>query len=99
MSEKKILPLGNRVLVKRLLAEKTKGGIILPDSAQEKPKQGMVIAVGEGNYDDKGNLIPMNLKVDDKVLFSSYSGTEVPSDNEDADLLIMTEEDVLAIIE
>mgnify|MGYP006435142959 FL=1 len=99
MSEKKIKPLGNRVLVKRLLAEKTKGGIILPDSAQEKPKQGKVIAVGEGNYDDKGNIIAMNLKVDDKVLFSSYSGTEVPSDNEDEDLLIMTEEDVLAIIE
>ncbi len=94
MSVDNVKPLGNRVLIKRKEAEATKGGILLPDSAQEKPKQGTVVAVGPGKYDDQGHLQPMNLKVGDEVLFSSYSGTEVKTEN-DTEYLIMTEEDIL----
>ncbi|HEY5259873.1 MAG TPA: co-chaperone GroES, partial [Rhabdochlamydiaceae bacterium] len=72
MTVKNIQPLGNRVLVKRSLAKTTKGGIILPDSAKEKPKQGEVVAVGPGKMDDKGVLSPMNVRVGDLVLFSPY---------------------------
>lgn len=93
---KKIKPLGNRVLIQRSKAQTTKGGILLPDSAQEKPKEGVVIAVGPGKCDEDGKIQAMQLKVGDKVLFSSYAGTEVKSDDED--LLILAEDDVLGVL-
>jgi chaperonin GroES len=98
MSVKKIKPLGKRVLVKRAEATVTKGGIFLPDSAQEKPKQGEVIATGPGSMQDDGTVIPLDLKVGDRVLFGAFAGTEVKTDEED-DYLLMSEEDVLAVVE
>ena len=92
-----IKPLSNRVLVKRSKAQASKGGILLPDSAQEKPKEGLVVAVGPGKIDDQGNKESMQLKVGDRVLFSSYAGTEVKSDEEE--MLIMSEDDILAVID
>lgn len=94
---KKIRPLNNRVLVKRSKAEVTKGGIILPETAQEKPKEGQVIALGEGVRDEEGNLHPINLRVGDKVLFSSYAGSEVKNAESDEEFLILSEEDVLGV--
>lgn len=91
----KIKPLGNRVLIQRNKATSTKGGILLPDSAQEKPKEGVVIAVGPGKINDKGEQETLNVKVGDKVMFSSYSGTEV---NGEEGLLIMSEDDLLGIL-
>ena len=93
---KNIKPLGNRVLIKRSKAPTTKGGILLPDSAQEKPKEGVVIAIGPGKIDEHGNKETMNLKVGDRVLFSTYSGTEVKADDEE--MLILSEDDVLGIL-
>ena len=94
----KLRPLGDKILVKRLEAEtKTKSGIVLPDSAKEKPKQGTVIAVGEGKRLENGSRSAMNVKKSDRVLFTSYAGTEVKIDGEE--LLIMSEDDVLAIVE
>ena len=90
-------PLADRVVIKALEAEsKTAGGIIIPDNAKEKPQKGEVVAVGPGKTDDKGNVIKMELKVGDKVLYGKYSGTEVSVDGKD--LLIMREADVLAKI-
>ncbi|MCI0448784.1 MAG: co-chaperone GroES [Chlorobi bacterium] len=90
-------PLGDRVIVKpNAPEEKTKGGIILPDTAQEKPMEGEIIAVGPGRTDDAGKKITMELKVGDKVLYGKYSGTEVKVNDED--YLIMRESDVYAII-
>lgn len=94
---KNIKPLGNRVLVKRSKAQASKGGILLPDSAQEKPKQGTVVACGPGKVDDDGKTIQMNVKPGDTVLFTSYAGTEIKS-SDDEDYLIMTEEDLLGIL-
>jgi chaperonin GroES len=94
----KIRPLQDRVLIKRSQAQVTVGGIILPDAAQEKPKRGEVIAVGPGKEDKEGKIIPMTLKIGDKVLFSSYSGTEFQPENEEEEYLIMSEEDVLAVV-
>ncbi len=93
----KVQPLGPRVLVKRSSASMTQGGIILPDSAQEKPKEGEVIAVGPGKMDKGGKLQPLEVAVGDKVLFSSYAGTEVKNEG-DEELLILKEEDLLAVI-
>ena len=94
----KVTPLGDRVLVKRLEPlQKTKGGIVLPDSAQEKPKEAEIIAVGTGKRNEKGDLIPLNDKVGDKIVFTSYAGTEIKVDGEE--YLIMREEDILAKIE
>jgi chaperonin GroES len=93
---KTIRPLGNRILVKRSKANTTKNGILLPDSAQEKPKEGTVIAVGPGKIDDQGNKEQMQVKVGDVVLFSSYAGTEVKG--EDEELLILAEDDVLGVL-
>lgn len=94
----KVTPLGDRVLVKRLEPQqKTKGGIVLPDSAQEKPKEAEVIAVGPGKVNEKGERVPVYVKVGDKVVFTSYAGTEIKVDGED--YLIMREEDILAKIE
>ena len=94
----KFRPLHDRILVKRLDGEtKTKGGIIIPDTAKEKPSQGEVTAVGPGGRDETGKLIPIDLKVGDRVLFGKWSGTEVKVDGEE--LLIMKESDILGIIE
>ena len=96
--EKKVKPLGNRVLVKRAGVNITKGGIILPDSAQEKPKQGEVVAIGAGKMDEKGNVTPLDVKIGDQIFFSSFAGTEVQSDGTEAEYLIMSEDDILAVI-
>ena len=94
----KFRPLHDRVLVRRIQAdEKTAGGIIIPDTAKEKPSQGEVIAVGPGGRDDTGKLIPIDIKVGDRVLFGKWSGTEVKIDGEE--LLIMKESDVLGVVE
>ena len=93
----KIRPLNDRVLVKRLEEEeKTKGGIIIPDSAKEKPAEGEVVAVGPGRLDDKGKRVPVELKAGDRVLFSKYGGTDVKLDGED--YLIMREDDILGVL-
>ena len=94
----KIRPLHDRVIVKRLEEERTSpGGIVIPDSAAEKPVQGKIVAVGKGKILEDGNVRPLDVKVGDKILFGKYSGTEVKVDGED--LLVMREEDVMAIIE
>ncbi|MDX9702379.1 MAG: co-chaperone GroES [Candidatus Auribacterota bacterium] len=94
----KVKPLYDRLLVKRLEAEeKTKGGIILPDTAKEKPRQGKVIAVGQGKLNDKGERVAMTVKNGDTVLFSSYAGTDIQIDGED--FLIVREDDILGIIQ
>jgi len=98
MSMAHIKPLGNRVLVKRSQAKTSKGGIILPDAAKEKPKQGEVIAVGPGKMDEDGTLHAMNIAVGDQVLFGSYAGTEVKSENKDEEYLIMSEDDILGVL-
>jgi chaperonin GroES len=99
MSQYKIKPLGNRVLIKRSQKTTSKGGILLPDSAQEKPKEGTVVAVGPGKYDDNGNHQAMNVKVGDKVLFSSYAGTEVKTnESQEEELIVMSEEDILGVL-
>ena len=93
----KLTPLGDRVIVRpKAPEEKTKGGIILPDTAQEKPMEGEIIAVGNGKIDDSGKKVAMELKVGDKVLYGKYSGTEVKVN--DQDYLIMRESDVYAVI-
>jgi chaperonin GroES len=94
----KIKPLGNRVLIKRFKAQTTKGGILLPDSAQEKPKEGEVIATGPGKADENGVKEKMNVKVGDRVLFSAYAGTEVKNTSEEEGYLILSEDDILGIL-
>ena len=97
MAKTKFRPLHDRVVVKRISAEeKTKGGIIIPDSAQEKPSQGEIIAVGPGGRDEAGKLIPLDLKTGDRVLFGKWSGTEVKLDGEE--FLIMKESDIMGVI-
>ncbi len=94
----KIKPLNDRVLVKRLEEEtKTKGGIIIPDTAKEKPAKGEIIAVGDGKLNDDGTRTPLQVKKGDKVLFAKYAGTEIKID--DDEYLIMREDDILGIIE
>ena len=95
----KVHPLGKRVLIKRAKAVTTKKGIYLPDTAQEKPREGEVIAVGKGKTDDEGRLDPVTLNVGDRVLFSSYSGTEIkhPGD-EDSEYLVIAEDDILGVL-
>jgi chaperonin GroES len=94
----KIRPLHDRVIVKRLEEEtKTKSGIIIPDSAKEKPAQGEIIAVGDGKILENGTKLGMNVKVGDKVLFSKYGGTEIKIEGDE--YLIMREEDILGVIE
>jgi len=94
----KFRPLHDRVVVKRIDADtKTAGGIIIPDSAQEKPSQGEVIAVGKGGRDEAGKLIPIDVKVGDVVLFGKWSGTEVKIDGQD--LLIMKESDIMGVLD
>jgi chaperonin GroES len=94
----KFRPLGDRVLVKRIKEEeRTKGGIVIPDTAKEKPQEGKVIAVGKGKYTDEGKLIPIEVRSGDKILFGKYSGSEVQLDGEEH--VIMREEDILGILE
>ena len=91
-------PLGDRVLVKRVEEEqKTKGGIIIPDTAKEKPQQGEVVAVGPGARDEKGMVQPLDVKAGDRVLFGKWSGTEVTIDGEE--LLVMKESDIMGVLE
>jgi chaperonin GroES len=94
----KIRPLHDRVIVKRLESEtKTAGGIVIPDSAAEKPVQGKIVAVGKGKILEGGEVRPLDVKVGDKILFGKYSGTEVKVDGDE--LVVMREEDVMAVIE
>ena len=91
-------PLHDRIVVKRLEGEeKTKGGIIIPDTAKEKPQEGKVVAVGPGARDENGKLVPLDVKAGDRVLFGKWSGTEVKIDGDD--LLIMKESDILGIVD
>jgi chaperonin GroES len=97
MAKTQFRPLHDRVVVRRLESEeKTKGGIIIPDSAKEKPQQGEIIAVGPGGRDESGKLIPIDVKAGDKVLFGKWSGTEVKLDGEE--FLIMKESDIMGVI-
>ena len=97
MAKTKFRPLHDRVVVKRVDAEeKSKGGIIIPDTAKEKPQEGQVVAVGPGGRDENGKLIPMGVKAGDRVLFGKWSGTEVVLDGED--LLIMKESDIMGVL-
>ncbi|MCG8350302.1 MAG: co-chaperone GroES [Chloroflexales bacterium] len=99
MSDFRIRPLGDRVVVKPMeREEKTKGGIFLPDTAtKERPMEGTILAIGEGRRDDNGKLIPMSVKVGDKVLFAKYSGTEFKVD--EVEYLILAEKDILGIVQ
>ena len=97
MAKSKFRPLHDRVVVRRIEAqEKTKGGIIIPDTAQEKPQEGEVLAVGPGGRDETGKLIPIDVKAGDTVLFGKWSGTEVKIDGQE--LLIMKESDIMGVV-
>ena len=97
MAKTKLRPLNDKIVVKRLEAEeKTKGGIVLPDAAKEKPKEGKVMFLGEGRMLKDGSRAPFQVKKDDRVIFSSYAGTEIKIEGEE--FLIMSEDDVLAIV-
>ena len=97
MAKTKFRPLHDRVVVRRVESEeKTKGGIIIPDTAKEKPQEGEIIAVGSGNRDEAGKLVALDVKAGDRVLFGKWSGTEIKLDGED--LLIMKESDVMGIL-
>ena len=94
----KIRPLQDRVIVKRIEEEeKSKGGIIIPDTAKEKPQEGKVVAVGKGKANDDGKITPLDVKVNDRILFGKYSGSEINVDGEEH--LIMREDDILGVIE
>jgi len=97
MAKTKFRPLHDRVVVRRVESEeKTKGGIIIPDTAKEKPQEGEIIAVGTGNRDEAGKLVPLDVKAGDRVLFGKWSGTEIKLDGED--LLIMKESDIMGVL-
>ena len=97
MAKTKFRPLHDRVVVRRLESEeKTKGGIIIPDTAKEKPQEGEVVAVGSGARDEAGKLVPLDVKTGDKVLFGKWSGTEVKLNGEE--LLIMKESDIMGVV-
>jgi chaperonin GroES len=94
----KIRPLNDRILVKRMASEEmSAGGIIIPDSAKEKPAEGEIVAIGPGKLNDKGDRVAMDVKVGDSVLFSKYGGTDIKLDGED--YLIMREDDILGVVE
>lgn len=98
LTKVKIRPLGDRVLVKPMDKEKQeRGGLIIPDTAKEKPQEGEIVAAGKGKTADDGKLIPMDVKVGDKVLYGKYSGTEIKIDGEDH--LIMHQEDILGVLD
>jgi len=101
MEKTSIQPLNNKVLVKRSRATVSKGGILLPETAQEKPKEGTIIAVGPGKTDDSGKIEPMHVQIGDKVLFGGYAGTEVKNigeKSEDDEYLILSEDEILGIL-
>ena len=94
----KFRPLHDRIVIRRIEGDdKTKGGIIIPDTAKEKPQEGEVVAVGPGARDEAGKLVPIDVKAGDRVLFGKWSGTEVKIDGEE--LMIMSEDDILAVVE
>lgn len=94
----KLRPLGDKILIKRVEAEtKTKSGIVLPDSAKEKPKRGKIVAVGDGKRLENGERAPFSVKKGDEVIFTSYAGTEIKVDGEE--LMIMNEDDILCVVE
>jgi chaperonin GroES len=94
----KVIPLHDRIVVSRIESEeKTKGGIIIPDTAKEKPQEGKIIAVGPGRRDENGNVIPMDVKAGDRVLFTKWAGTELKLDGKE--YMIMKEDDILGVIE
>lgn len=93
-----VKPLGNRVLIKRSEAKQTKGGILLPESSKEKPKEGEVVAVGPGKVDDAGKLKKLDVKIGDRILFSSYAGTEVKTEDSSSEYLILSEDDILGVL-
>ena len=98
MAKSKFRPLHDRVLVRRVEAEeKTRGGIIIPDTAKEKPQEGEIVAVGSGTLNDRGELRPLDVKAGDRILFGKWSGTEVKLDGEE--LLIMKESDIMGILD
>jgi chaperonin GroES len=98
MGKMKLRPLGDRLVVEPLEAEeKTKGGIILPDTAKEKPQEGKVVAAGKGKIDENGKTVAMEVKVGDKILYGKYSGTEITVDGKE--YMILREEDVLAVVD
>lgn len=98
LSKVKIRPLGDRVLVKPLEKEKQeRGGLIIPDTAKEKPQEGEIVAAGKGKTSDDGKLIPMDVKAGDKILYGKYSGTEIKIDGEE--FLIMHQDDILGVLE
>ena len=100
MFPKMVRPLHDRILVKRIEEKETaKGGIIIPDSAKEKPQEGVVVAVGQGKKNDKGVRIPLDVKVGDRILWSKYSGSDLPFKIDDEDYLIVREEEVLGVLE
>jgi len=93
----KIRPLGNRIFVKRIEKnEKTSGGIIIPDTAKEKPMEGIVIAVGPGNYDDNGNRIPLSVNEGDRVVFGKWSGEDLEINNEE--FVVLTEDNIIGVL-
>lgn len=98
MSIKQIKPLRSRVLIELIEAPVSKGGILLPETAREKPKIGKILAVGPGKMDDEGKIEAMTVKVGDRVLYSSYAGTEVKSENGESKCLILDESDILGIL-
>jgi chaperonin GroES len=93
-----VRPLGNRVLVRRSTVKSTKGGILLPDTAQEKPKEGEVIAVGPGKTNDRGETEPMHVVIGDRVIFGSYAGTEVKGMSDEKEYLLLSEDEILGIV-
>lgn len=98
MNKDKIKPLGSRVLIQRATATTSKGGILLPETAQEKPKEGVIIAAGPGSMDDQGNMQTLSVKVGDRVLFTSYAGTEIQCSDDSNEYIVMAEKDILGVI-
>ena len=98
MSANHMQPLGDKVLIKRATAKKSKSGILLPESVQEKSREAEVVAVGPGKYDEQVKLRPMHVKVGDYVLFSSYAGTEVKTEDDQAEYLIISQDDILGVL-
>ncbi|KAG6558925.1 10 kDa chaperonin 1 [Candidatus Rhabdochlamydia oedothoracis] len=98
MSANHMQPLGDKVLIKRANAKKSQSGILLPESVQEKSREAEVVAVGLGKYDEQGKLRPMHVKVGDCILFSSYAGTEVKTEDEQAEYLIISQDDILGVL-
>ena len=101
MDVKKLKPLGDRVLIKPAFKEeKSKGGILLPDTiSKEKPQVGEILAVGPGGTNKEGKIVPMTVKKGDKVVYAKYSGTDIKGDDDDEDYLLLSEKDILAIVE